>query len=183
MKEKRPLIAGFYSYMWMREDESPYYVGKGSGKRAFINGHGVHRPPCLFRIVVFPQDSEADAFRSEMDLIELFGRKDLGTGCLRNLTNGGEGTTGHKHTLKAKKAISVSLLGNSRGLGQISRLGQKASAESRRKQSEKKIGNHNGFGNPIFAALQAERQRGQRRDPEVNRKTWDTRFIQTVAWG
>jgi hypothetical protein len=34
--------------------------------------------------------SEFEAFESEIALIELFGRKDFGTGCLRNLTDGGD---------------------------------------------------------------------------------------------
>ena len=40
--------------------------------------------------------NEAEAFESEIALIDLFGRKDLGTGCLRNLTDGGENPPNHK---------------------------------------------------------------------------------------
>src|SRR5207253_2449071 len=42
-------------------------------------------------ILVQPYPSEADAFAAEVFLISYFGRKDLGTGCLRNLTDGGDG--------------------------------------------------------------------------------------------
>ena len=49
--------------------------------------------------------SEAEAFESEIALIELFGRKDNGTGCLRNLTNGGEGVAGHRHSIRARNRI------------------------------------------------------------------------------
>lgn len=80
----------FYSYLWLREDGSPYYVGKGSGKRAYIRRENHWPPNDYARIVIFPQDSEADAFESEISLIALFGRKDLGTGILQNRSDGGD---------------------------------------------------------------------------------------------
>ena len=88
---ERGLMPQFYSYMWLREDGSPYYVGKGTGRRAFTSdGHGNRRPKSRTRILTFPMLNEAEAFESEIALIDLFGRKDLGTGCLRNMTDGGE---------------------------------------------------------------------------------------------
>ena len=89
---------GFYSYLWLRADGSPYYAGKGSGNRAYRRqGHNVSCPIDKTRILVFPMLSEAEAFESEIALIDLFGRKDIKTGCLRNVTNGGEGVGGRKH--------------------------------------------------------------------------------------
>lgn len=88
-------LMSFYSYMWLRKDGTPYYVGKGQKRRAFISSaHGVHRPKDRRRILIFPMLSETEAFESEKALIELFGRKDKGTGILRNLTDGGEGSSG-----------------------------------------------------------------------------------------
>ncbi len=85
----------FYSYMWLRANGTPYYVGKGRNRRAFIgSAHGVHRPKDPSRILVFPMLNETEAFESEKALIELFGRKDNGTGILRNLTDGGDGVSG-----------------------------------------------------------------------------------------
>ena len=81
----------FYTYVWLRTDGTPYYVGKGKGDRAYTNeSHRVHRPEQRDRIVIYPAQSEAEAFETEIDLIWYYGRKDLGTGCLRNLTDGGE---------------------------------------------------------------------------------------------
>jgi NUMOD3 motif len=62
-------------------------------------------------------------------------------------------------------------------------LGKKHSPEAKAKMAAKKIGNKNGFGNPEYAAKQAERTRGVPRDPAIMKKSWDTRFIKTVAWG
>ena len=79
----------FYSYLWLRADGTPYYAGKGKGNRAHIRGsHRLRPPDDNSRILIFPMASEADALESEIALIDLFGRKDLGTGCLRNFTTG-----------------------------------------------------------------------------------------------
>jgi hypothetical protein len=85
-------MSQFYSYLWLREDGSPYYVGKGSGRRAFRSfGHGLIRcPQDSIRIRIFLLPTEAAAFAFERMLIRLFGRKDLGTGILRNRTDGGD---------------------------------------------------------------------------------------------
>lgn len=78
-----------YTYMWLREDGTPYYVGKGTGERAFRKGS-----PPRERILLELHESEADAFTAEKFLIAYYGRKDNGTGILRNLTDGGEGVSG-----------------------------------------------------------------------------------------
>lgn len=98
----------FYTYLWLREDGTPYYVGKGTRYRAFAE-HRIAKPP-VDRILLEPHISEADAFESEKFLIAYYGRLDLGTGCLRNLTDGGEGCTGAKllFTTEHKERLSAS---------------------------------------------------------------------------
>jgi NUMOD3 motif-containing protein len=111
-------VTQFYSYLWLRDDTTPYYVGKGSGKRAFVKNHGRTYPPKdASRILIFPHMTEAEAFESEMSFIKWFGRKDLGTGCLHNHTDGGEGIAGHQHTAEAKRKMSVAAIGNKRAVG------------------------------------------------------------------
>ena len=96
----------FYSYLWLREDWTPYYVGKGSGKRAFTRvGHTVNPPKDRMRILVFPKANEVEAFESEKALIAAFGRKDLGTGCLRNRTDGGEGNSGRIFSAEHRRKL------------------------------------------------------------------------------
>jgi len=46
--------------------------------------------PITERIIVQAFETEQDAFFAEMLLIAAYGRKDQGTGCLLNLTDGGE---------------------------------------------------------------------------------------------
>jgi len=83
----------YYTYLWLREDGTPYYVGKGFGNRAYVKHSHKFPPPTKEQIVVYPAVSEAEAFEAEIALIWYYGRKDLGLGCLRNLTSGGEGRT------------------------------------------------------------------------------------------
>lgn len=89
----------FYVYQYLREDGTPYYIGKGSGNRAYKKWSKKDiKPPADKSRVVIVKDNltEEEAFELEKKLISEHGRKDLGTGILRNKTNGGEGSSGHK---------------------------------------------------------------------------------------
>lgn len=95
----------FYAYLWLREDGSPYYIGKGKNGRAFDSeGHFVSCPKDMNRIIVQYYSTEKEAFAAEIFLISFYGRKDLKTGCLRNLTSGGIG--GDCYSNEAKIALS-----------------------------------------------------------------------------
>ena len=109
---------GFYAYLWLREDGTPYYAGKGIGRRGFTNkGHRVHRPVSIDKILIFPRATEAEAFETEKELIRNWGRKDIGTGCLQNQTDGGEnppswrGRKRGRPTLAHRQKISESKKG------------------------------------------------------------------------
>jgi len=85
----------YYTYAYLREDGTPYYIGKG--KRYRINeqnGKAAKLPPIHRRIYLKTNLTEQEAFRHEIYMISVLGRKDLDTGILRNLTNGGEGNAG-----------------------------------------------------------------------------------------
>jgi hypothetical protein len=136
----------FYSYLWLREDGTPYYAGKGCGRRAYeSDSHNVHRPKLRLNILVFPMLSEAEAFESEIAFIDLFGRLDLGTGCLRNITAGGDGVFGRRHTAECRQRMSVSHTGHKHSdqtkqkIRNASLL-QRHSDETKRKLSELRTG-------------------------------------------
>jgi hypothetical protein len=88
----------YYTYAYLREDKTPYYVGKGKGRRIKKRCKGDVRPPSDPSRIIFLKVklTEEEAFRHEIYMIAVYGRKDLGTGILRNKTNGGDGTSGAK---------------------------------------------------------------------------------------
>lgn len=88
-------MKNYYVYQYLRKDGTPYYIGKGKGSRAYLNGRSTPKPPDLDRIQFVKENlTEYEAFALERNLIVKYGRKDLGTGILRNLTEGGEGASG-----------------------------------------------------------------------------------------
>lgn len=82
----------FYTYAFLRENGYPYYIGKGKGYRINDRRRTVKLPPPERRLLLKKFDNEDDAFRHEIYMIAVFGRKDLGTGILHNRTDGGEGS-------------------------------------------------------------------------------------------
>ena len=117
-------------YVYIYKDPRPtknqqvVYVGKGTGDRAWYHwkkrvrgnkGFGAFlallRQEKLEPIIEIARESleEAEAFYEEMKLIEVYGRRDLGTGTLFNLTDGGEGLAGVIRTDEWRKNISESL--------------------------------------------------------------------------
>lgn len=109
---------GFYVYIYFDKGQ-PIYVGKGTRSRAWH--HQKHNSGHLGNILrkrardgnmLQPQiilcDDDCSAIELEIFLISEIGRKDMGLGPLLNLTDGGDGASGFKHSESAKARISFS---------------------------------------------------------------------------
>ena len=161
--------ANYYTYAYLREDKTPYYIGKGQGNRAFVKRKRGFNPPQDFTRILFLKQNltEEEAFKHEIYMIDVFGRKDLGTGILHNRTNGGEGSSGYIHSEERKIKISKSKEGVLRKpfsektrknmseakKGNTNKLGKTESDETKRKKSEAKKGRrwwNDGKGNTKF---------------------------------
>lgn len=96
----------FYTYAYLRENKTPYYIGKGRGRRAWNKNHTISVPP-KDRILILKKNlTEGEAIKHEVYMIAVLGRKDLNTGMLRNRTDGGEGTSGYSRTEESKRKAS-----------------------------------------------------------------------------
>jgi hypothetical protein len=124
----------FYTYAYLREDRTPYYIGKGTGRRAFNPNRRLKVPPKDRILFLKTGLTEEEAHRHEVYMIALFGRKDLGTGILRNLTNGGEGSSGLVPSEKAIEAL------RQRNIGNTYMKGRPVSEETREKIRQKHLG-------------------------------------------
>ncbi len=137
----------FYTYLWLRENGSPWYVGKGTGNRAYKSHEG-HRPPkdhSLIKIQHWPD--EATAFSYEIYQIDFWGRIDLGTGILRNRTDGGDGPSGAKASEETRKKMSKVRKGVPKSEETRKRMseaqkGRVNSESTRKKISDSKKGKH-----------------------------------------
>ena len=108
----------YYVYAYLRKDGTPYYIGKGSGDRAWAKHRYIGVPENKSQIVILENNlTEIGALALERRMISWYGRKDIGTGILRNMTEGGDGVLGHKHSEETKRKIAESRRGNPTNLG------------------------------------------------------------------
>jgi hypothetical protein len=106
--------SGFYVYAYLREDGTPYYIGKGKQNRAWHKNkqERINLPQNHSHILILESSlTELGAFAIERRLIRWYGRKDLNTGILQNRTDGGDGVSGKVVTDRTRKLLSIASFG------------------------------------------------------------------------
>jgi len=163
----------FYVYVYRdprpTKNNQPVYVGKGTGDRDLSHwSRGSHNKPFQDFIAhlkarglvavcerVFETESEEEAFAKEIELIALYGRRNLGTGTLFNLTDGGEGASGAVRSDEEREVLRVDSLDK----WQRPEYRAKVVAAQKAVQST-----------PEARALKSENSTAGWEDPEVRRK-------------
>lgn len=179
-------MSQFYAYLWLREDGTPYYVGKGCGNRAFKHCRPPYPPKDRERILLLYRSSEQEAFATEIELIQNWGRKDSGTGCLLNRTDGGDGLAnpsqavrakiakstrpaGWHHTPEAKEKIRVGMIGKTNSTGTKNHT-KPHTEETKAKMRTASLGHNH-----------TQEQKNKIKQSMLRFR--EQEFLKTVAWG
>lgn len=103
----------YYVYFHLKPDtQEIFYVGKGKGNRMHSNQRSKFWKRVVlkykgFDVKVIKENLlESEASLLEMFFIKFYGRRDIKTGILVNMTDGGEGSPGRKASLETKKRMS-----------------------------------------------------------------------------
>lgn len=135
-------MSRFYIYLHCKPDGTPFYVGKGAGRRshAISCGRNEHHRRVVNKygsknigIFVFHCESERQALSDEVHAIRQLRADGY---VLANCTDGGEGTVGRVHSESARLKMSLAKIGR-----RPSNYGKKTSAEARAKMSAMRKGN------------------------------------------
>jgi hypothetical protein len=184
----------YYTYAYLREDGTPYYVGKGKGDRAYRKvGKPCATPKDKSKIIYLKINlTEEQSFNHERYMIFILGRKDLGTGILLNKSDGGEGASGCIPSEETRRKRSAKMKGENNPLygkrGKDSpRYGKKhtqetknkirkslqgnvISEETRIKISEKNKLNRLGEKNPFYGRKHSEETKQKMKEAAKRRK-------------
>lgn len=176
---------GYYSYTLCYPNGVPYYAGAGRGARAKahaknFNGYcpekEIRRTGRTSIRIITEHAGKEEAFAHEKATILRYGRRDIGTGILFNLTDGrgsagkiwtteqreaiGAGQRGRKHSLEQRQALSLRLMGNQHLLGHHPTLETRQKISNSLSETYEK--NLREFGRKVNITEEDRIQRGER---------------------
>jgi len=132
----------YYVYAYVREDGTPYYIGKGKDRRAY-QSHARKdkvqiKPPPHHRIIIIEQNlTDVGACAIERRLIRWYGKKHDNTGILVNILDGGNGggVKGLKLSEETKEKIRQANLGKKQSPETLEKKRLKALGSKRSKEA------------------------------------------------
>lgn len=158
----------FYVYMHVKcSDGVPFYVGKGKNKR-----YSNHFDRNVFwkrtakkygvKVIIYRDGlQEWAAFELEQDIIALHGRRNIGTGSLCNLSDGGEGQSGYIPSHESNKKRSEKLKGRVLSESHKKKIGdknrrRKLTEDTKKKLSDSRKGRFAGENHPLFGVKKSK---------------------------
>jgi group I intron endonuclease len=164
-----------YVYRHIRKDKDQvFYIGIGTDDKGNRRAKSKNSRNKIWNTIINKTEYEVEiifedvdlcfAIKKEIEFIKLYGKIIDGTGTLCNLTDGGEGALGFKHTKEFKKKLSNKRKGeNNHMFGRKGELnpnyGKKHSEERKRKNSESKKGMFEKEKNPFYGKKHTDEDR------------------------
>ena len=190
----------FYVYVYrdprLSKNNQPVYVGKGAGDRDLSHwSRGSHNKPFQDFIShlkqrglvatcqrVFETEDEAEAFAKEIELIALYGRRNLKTGTLFNLTDGGEGGSGTINTAAHKAVDKYNSIKNWKDPAYQEKVaaGQRKAQGTPEARSRKSVNSTEAWADP---AIRTKRQTGIKRARNTAASKNKTSKQAKAQWG
>ena len=147
--------ANFYTYLHCKPDGTPFYVGKGRGRRAYrLDSRNAHHKKVTekygaknIKVFVFECNSESEALSDEIQQISQLRSEGF---LLTNVTRGGDGVSGLKHSKETIEKLRISkknISNETRQKMSLANKGRSISIERRANTSTRVLGNKYALGN------------------------------------
>ena len=133
-----------YIHTYPGTDE-PFYVGKGHGNRAYVTNRSkwwkniVNKYNGFDVKFIYENLSDDEALNLEKEIIAKLGRRDKKTGCLINLTDGGDGRGGAIVSKETREKLAANWKGRKHTEESKQKMSDAASGKPKSEEHRKKI--------------------------------------------